>query len=130
MDRRERALELIAHMLPDSMMARSSTSDLPPIFAGDITELSISHSYTDLWTREGLDLRTRSIATVAMMIAVRDHDELRHHVPAAVRNGVTTQELEELVIHATGYVGFPAAASARAIMVESLTQAGFLDGVV
>lgn len=127
-ERRSEAIELIAKMLPDSAMNRRlSSNDDTKVFAGEILDLSVDHAYADLWTRPGLDLRARSMITVAMMIAVRDTAELKIHVPAAVRNGVTIEELEELILHATGYVGFPAAASARQVMVESLTAAGYLS---
>lgn len=83
--------------------------------------------FEPLWTREGIDLRTRSLITVAMLIALRAHSELAIHAPAAIRNGATVAELEEVIYHAAGYAGFPAAASARDIVREALKKAGMLS---
>jgi 4-carboxymuconolactone decarboxylase len=72
-------------------------------------------------------LRTRSLITVAMLIALRAHSELEIHAPAAIRNGATVAELEEVIYQSAGYAGFPAAASARDVVREALQEAGMLS---
>lgn len=79
-----------------------------------------------LWTRPQLDRRTRSIVTVAALAALRAHDELALHVRGAVRNGVTREELAEVLLHIGAYAGAPAANSALAVAQRVLAD---LDGV-
>ena len=95
-------------------------------FGADLGDLGRVSLFELLWTREGIDLRTRSLITVAILIALRAQSELSIHAPAAIRTGVTVAELEELIYHAAGYAGFPAAASARDIVGEALKKAGML----
>jgi 4-carboxymuconolactone decarboxylase len=125
MSKREKARQIIAAMIPGW---RLDTVDAtaPKPFAHELEDLAIDHAYGDLWARDGLDRRVRSMITIAMMVAVRDADEMRIHIPAAIRNGVTLEEIEEILYHASGYVGFPAAAGARNVAVGALTEAGFL----
>jgi 4-carboxymuconolactone decarboxylase len=61
-----------------------------------------------------------SLVTLGALIAVRATDELRFHMPIALRNGLTVEEIEEVVYHLTGYAGFPAANAARGIGREVL----------
>jgi len=58
---------------------------------------------------KGIDLRTRSIVTVAMLVALGRMHELKIHVRGALNNGVTVEELQEIFLHASVYCGFPAA---------------------
>ena len=58
---------------------------------------------------------TRSLVTLGALIALRATDELKFHFPIALRNGLTVQEIEEVIYHVAGYAGYPAAASARGI---------------
>jgi 4-carboxymuconolactone decarboxylase len=60
------------------------------------------------WNRPGLDRRTRSLLTLAMLTALGRPDELRLHVRGALTNGVTAEEIKEVLIHATAYCGIPA----------------------
>jgi 4-carboxymuconolactone decarboxylase len=82
--------------------------------------LSLDNVFGSLWTRPGLGRRERSLVTLGALIAMRATDELRFHMPIALRNGVTVEEIEEVVYHLTGYAGFPAANAARAIGREVL----------
>jgi alkylhydroperoxidase/carboxymuconolactone decarboxylase family protein YurZ len=60
-----------------------------------------------VWARPGLDRPARSLVTIAILIAVRQPAELKNHFRGALANGVTPAELEELIIHATAYLGYP-----------------------
>ena len=82
--------------------------------------MSLDHVFGSLWTRPGLGRRERSLVTLGALIAMRATDELRFHMPIALRNGLTVEEIEEVVYHLTGYAGFPAANAARAIGREVL----------
>jgi 4-carboxymuconolactone decarboxylase len=100
--------DLLPGLIPDDL-----TSMRDEGFAGELGDLSLDHVFGALWTRPGLDRRSRSLITLGALIALRAGEELKFHFPIAVRNGVTVEELEEVVYHLTGYVGFPAATLAR-----------------
>jgi 4-carboxymuconolactone decarboxylase len=123
---RQKALEIAGKMLPPDLV-QLLTPENRAAFGAELSDLGMTSIFEPLWTREGIDLRTRSLITVAMLIALRAHSELAIHAPAAIRNGVTVAELEEVIYHATGYAGFPAAASARDIIREALKKAGMLS---
>jgi 4-carboxymuconolactone decarboxylase len=123
----QKALDIAARMLPPDLV-KLLGSDNPAPFGAGLGDLGRVAIFELLWTREGIDLRTRSLITVAMLIALRAHSELTIHAPAAIRNGVTVAELEEVIYHAAGYAGFPAAASARDVVREALKGAGMLLG--
>ena len=70
------------------------------------------NAWGDVWQRPGLDLKTRSIITVAILTALGKQHELKGHVRGALNNGVTPQELQELLLHAAIYCGVPTAVDA------------------
>ena len=81
-------------------------------FTAPLQELVTKHAWGNTWQREGLDLRTRSIVTVSMLVALGRMHELKIHVKGALNNGVTKEELQEIFLHASVYCGFPAALDA------------------
>src|SRR5258706_1594832 len=111
-DKRQQAMNIIHKMLPPEISSGLGKPDKRQ-FGDELGELGMVAIFEPLWPREGIDLRTRSLITVAILITLRAHNELAIHIPAAIRNGATLAELEEVIYHAAGYAGFPAAASAR-----------------
>ena len=81
-------------------------------FGSELAELTLVNVFGRLWTREGLDRRSRSLVTLGILIALGATEELKIHLAVALRNGVTRRELEEVLYHSTGYAGFPRAAIA------------------
>ncbi len=84
--------------------------------ASDFT-MPIQHYITrnawgDVWQRPGLDLKTRSLVTVAMLTALGKQHELKGHVRGALNNGATAEEIQEVLLHASIYCGVPAAVDA------------------
>ena len=79
-------------------------------------------AWGDVWTRDGLDRRTRSCVTLAVLTALRAHDELPMHVRAARRNGLTPEEIAEVLLHTAVYAGVPAANSAFTIAQRVLAD--------
>lgn len=69
-------------------------------------------AWGDVWQRPGLDLKTRSLITVAMLTALGKQHELKGHVRGALNNGATVQEIQEVLLHATIYCGVPTAVEA------------------
>jgi 4-carboxymuconolactone decarboxylase len=66
-------------------------------------------AWGDTWQREGLDLKTRSLITVAMLTALGKTHELKGHVRGALNNGASKEELQEVLLHAAVYCGVPTA---------------------
>ena len=70
------------------------------------------NAWGDVWQRTGLDLKTRSLITVAMLTALGKQHELKGHVRGALNNGATPEEISEVLLHASIYCGVPAAVEA------------------
>lgn len=81
-------------------------------------------AWGEVWTRPGLDRRTRSAITLAVLAALHCEHELGMHVRAAVRNGLTAAEIGEVLLHTAVYAGVPAANTAFAIAQATLAELG------
>ena len=81
-------------------------------------EFITRNAWGNVWQRPGLDLKTRSLITVAMLAALGKQTELKGHVRGALNNGVTPEELREVMLHATVYCGFPSAIDAFRTVTE------------
>lgn len=82
-----------------------------------------------VWNRPGLDRRTRSLLNLAMLTALGKSAELKLHVGGALRNGVSVDEIKEVLLQATIYCGIPAGLDAFKSANEVLGEAGAVDGV-
>ena len=91
-------------------------------FTRDFQDLLTRYAWGEIWTRPGLDRRTRSCMTLIALIALGRHEELATHVRAALRNGLTTNEIKEVLLHSAIYCGVPAANSAFAIAQRVLGE--------
>ncbi len=81
-------------------------------FNGEFQDLITRYAWGEIWTRPGLPRHTRSLATLAMLVALNRGDELRLHLRASANNGVTRDEIKELLMQCAIYCGVPAANSA------------------
>lgn len=93
-------------------------------FAGDLAELACQFAFASVWGRDGLERKQRSLVVLGILIAQRQSGELKNHVRIALNNGLTAREIEEVLIQATPYVGFPAVASATTAVIEVLHERG------
>ena len=91
-------------------------------FTADFQELITRYAWGSIWTRPGLDRRSRSLITLTALVARGHHEELAMHVRAARRNGVTTDEIKELLLQTAIYCGVPDANSAFRIANKVLTE--------
>jgi 4-carboxymuconolactone decarboxylase len=87
-----------------------------------LVDLSESLLYGDIWQRAQLSKRDRSLVTVGVLIALNRQPELREHLGRALENGVTHEELGELILHMAFYAGWPAAATAVRVAHEVFTE--------
>ena len=81
-------------------------------------DLITRYAWGEIWSRPGLSRPTRSLITVAMLVALNREDELRMHLRAALKNGVTQDEIREVLLQSAIYCGVPAANSAFRIAQE------------
>ena len=89
-----------------------------------LADLSDRVLFTEVWERPGLSKRDRSLVTVAALVAGYRHNELPGHVSRALANGVTREELTELVTHLAFYAGWPAANTAVPILRKVFEETG------
>ncbi len=106
--------EMLPGVLPDGDV------DFGGGFAPELMDIGIENIFGRLWTREGLSRRDRSLVTLGILITLRATEELKAHFRIARQNGLTDEELAEVIYHASGYAGFPAAATAKNVAVEAL----------
>jgi 3-oxoadipate enol-lactonase/4-carboxymuconolactone decarboxylase len=95
-------------------------------FTADFQDLITRYAWGEIWSRPGLDRKTRSCITLTALVALNHHEELAMHVRAALRNGVTVDELKEVLLQAAVYCGVPAANRAFAIADRVLREEGAL----
>jgi 4-carboxymuconolactone decarboxylase len=91
-------------------------------FSADFQELITRYAWGEIWTRPGLDRRTRSAVTLTALVAHGRLDELALHVRAALRNGLTPDEIKEVLLQCAIYCGVPAANSAFAVAQRVLEE--------
>lgn len=99
--------------------ARSAMAEVSPKLA----EVTTDVLFGDVWERPGLSKRDRSLITVAALIALYRTDQLRGHIGRALENGVTRDEIGELINHMAFYAGWPTAANAVLVAKEVYDQA-------
>ena len=119
-DAYERGMEVRREVLGDEHVDRAtrSATELTADFQSFITR----YAWGEIWARPGLDRRTRSCITLTALIALNRPDELEMHVHAALRNGLTAEEIREVILHSAVYCGVPAANSAFAIARRVLDE--------
>ena len=91
-------------------------------FTADFQDLITRYAWGAIWARPGLDRRTRSAITLTALVALNHHEELAMHVRAALRNGLTEDEIKEVLLQSAIYCGVPAANRAFAIAQQVLDE--------
>ncbi|WP_369688713.1 4-carboxymuconolactone decarboxylase [Actinomadura kijaniata] len=108
--------EVLGDAHVDRAVAR--TSDL----TADFQDLITRYAWGEIWTRPGLDRRTRSCVTLTALVAGGHLEELAMHVRAALRNGLTPEEIKEVLLQTAVYCGVPAANAAFAVAQRVLEE--------
>ena len=116
----EQGMAVRRQVLGDEHVDRANAGRTP--FTEDFQDFITRYAWGGVWTRPGLDRRTRSCITVAMLVALGRQEELAMHVRAALRNGVTRDELREVLLQTAVYPGVPAANTAFAIANRTLEE--------
>jgi 4-carboxymuconolactone decarboxylase len=121
-ERRKAGFAVRRGVLGDAHVDRAvaATTDFTEPFQDFITRTA----WGDVWARPGLDRRTRSIVTLTALTAIRAEGEIAMHVRAAITNGLTPDEIAEVILHTAVYAGVPAANAAFKIANETLRELG------
>ena len=114
-DMREQGLQVFRELLPGAALADNLRDGK---FGDELMEIGIDNVFGRLWGRDGLSRRDRSLVTLGILIALRATEELSIHFQIGRTNGLTEDEIAEVIYHASGYAGFPAANTARKIARE------------
>jgi 3-oxoadipate enol-lactonase/4-carboxymuconolactone decarboxylase len=123
-DRHEQGMQLRRAVLGDEHVDRAVKGTTA--FTEDFQDLITRYAWGEIWTRSGLDRRMRSAITMTALVARGHYEELALHVRAAVRNGLTPDEIAEVLLHSAIYCGVPAANSAFKVAQRVLEEEGRL----
>jgi 4-carboxymuconolactone decarboxylase len=106
--------QVMGEQFVDTAFANADAFTLP------IQEFVTRNAWGTVWCRDGLELKTRSLVTLSMLIALGRSHEIKGHVRGALNNGVTPEELREVLLHAVVYCGAPLALDATRSVQEVL----------
>jgi 4-carboxymuconolactone decarboxylase len=109
-------------MLPPSIEPWIANPTAPDSLGTTLSRLAFENAFVQLWTRPALSLRDRSLVTISMLVAQGSEKELALHVASGLRNGLTPEEIEEVVYQATAYASFPRASQAAGVVGRVLAQ--------
>jgi 4-carboxymuconolactone decarboxylase len=120
MSNRDEGMKVRREVLGDDHVDRAVASTTP--FTEPFQDFITRYAWGEIWARPGLDRKTRSCITLAALVALRAENEIAMHVRAALRNGLTPDEIGEVILHTAIYAGLPAANAAFAIAKEVLDE--------
>jgi 4-carboxymuconolactone decarboxylase len=119
-DKKQDGMKVRREVLGNAHVDRAEASRTP--LTDEFHDLLTRYAWGEIWTRPGLDRRTRSCVTVAMLVALNRNDELALHIRAARTNGVTVDELKEILLQSAIYCGIPAANTAFGVAARVLAE--------
>ncbi|PNP97179.1 carboxymuconolactone decarboxylase family protein [Moraxella sp. RCAD0137] len=112
-------------VMGDAHVERSMGQVTP--FTAPLQDWINEHAWGSTWQRDGIDRKTRSLITMAFLIAQKSPAELKGHIRGAINNGATVAEIQEVLLHSLPYCGAPATQEAYRAAVDVLTEMGLLD---
>jgi 4-carboxymuconolactone decarboxylase len=118
--RHRRGMSVRRAVLGPAHVRRARQGETP--FTREFQDLITRYAWGEIWTRPGLPRRTRSLLTVGLMVGLGRSEELRLHLRGALDNGVTREEIKEVLLHAAVYCGVPAAHAAFHVAEEVLAE--------
>jgi 4-carboxymuconolactone decarboxylase len=120
----EQGMETRRRVLGDKHISRRQASE--DRYTKQHNELVTQLAWGSVWSRPGLDLKSRSLVTIAMLTAINRSDELKGHINGALNNGATPDEIAEVFLQASVYLGWPAAGTSLRIAVEVFRERGLI----
>ena len=119
-DRHKEGLKVRRAILGEAHVERAQAAENE--FNSAFQDLITRYAWGEIWTRPGLPRKTRSLITIAMLVALNRGDELKMHIRAALHNGVTREELREVLLQTAIYCGVPAANAAFHLAEQVLAK--------
>ena len=123
--RRDQGMTTRRAVLGDAHVDRATAATTG--FTADFQDLITRYAWGEIWSRPGLDARTRSCITMAMLAALSHDEELAMHVRGALRNGLSADDIKEVLLQVAVYAGVPAANRAFRVAQRALDDAGTGD---
>jgi 4-carboxymuconolactone decarboxylase len=119
-DRRRVGEQVRREVLGDAHVDRAAATSPPE--SRDFQDFITRVAWGEVWARDGLDRRTRSCLTISLLAALGHWDELGMHVRAAVRNGLSREDIAEVFLHTSVYAGVPVANHALSVAWRALDE--------
>jgi 4-carboxymuconolactone decarboxylase len=120
----QRGLDFFTEVVGEQAGKQMEQSLSSGAFGSAMGQLACDFAFGSVWTRDGLTRKERSLVVIGVLIAQRMAPELKNHVRIGVQNGLTVREIEEAMLQAVPYVGFPAGAQAHSAIIEVLRELG------
>jgi 4-carboxymuconolactone decarboxylase len=114
----EKGVALRKEVLGDAHVERSLARGKEDLFMLPIQQLTTDVGWGKVWARPGLERRVRSMLSVTLLAALGKKDELKTHLQGALNNGVTKDEIQEVLLHTSVYAGFPVGLEAFRVAKE------------
>jgi 4-carboxymuconolactone decarboxylase len=121
-ERAARGMGVRREVLGDAHVDRAVAGTTP--FTADFQDFITRYAWGEVWSRPGLTRAERSMITLTALMVLRQDEELAMHLRAALRNGLTPDQISEVLLHTAVYAGVPAANRAFAIAARVLSEAG------
>jgi 4-carboxymuconolactone decarboxylase len=122
-----KGVALVGEMMGPQFQAGMLAAAGSGAFAADCAAIALESAFGAVWARPGLERKQRSLVTLGILIGTGKPAELKNHVRAGLNNGLTVQELQEVLIQSIPYVGFPSVAEAIEATVAVLRERGLVD---
>ena len=122
-----KGIALVTEMLGPQFAAGIQAAAGSGAFAADCAAIALETAFGAVWSRPGLERKQRSLVTLGILIGTGKPNELKNHVRAGLNNGLSVTELQEVLIQAIPYCGFPAVAEAIEATVAVLRERGLVD---
>lgn len=119
-DRHKEGMKVRRAILGEAHVERAQAAENE--FNSAFQDLITRYAWGEIWTRPGLPRKTRSLITIAMLVALNRGDELKMHIRTALHNGVTREELREILLQTAIYCGVPAANTAFHLAEQVLAK--------
>ena len=124
-ERVRRGMAVRREVLGDEHVDRAVARTTP--FTEPFQDFITRYAWGDIWSRPGLSRAERSLVTLAVLVAMQHENELAMHVKAALRNGLTLEQIREVLLQVAVYAGVPVANRAFAVAQRALAEAGATD---
>ena len=124
-ERARRGMAVRREVLGDEHVDRAVAGTTP--FTEPFQDFITRYAWGDIWSRPGLSRSERSLVTLAVLAAMQHEHELAMHVKAALRNGLTPEQIREVLLQVAVYAGVPVANRAFPVAQRALAEAGSAD---